>query len=196
MAHRIMRDSTTAADIPLAGLDLVAGYVNGRYAWSDADWARFGTRPRVHIDVNGSDPHAAGVLDVERGDATAAQAPVWVKQRKALGAGATGCTIYCDRSTLASVQQALHSADLLPGRDYTLWLATLDGNRAVADALGKELGVVAVQWEGQAQTGGHYDQSIVYDDAWHPAPVAPKPTWQAQALAQARAVVAALEAHQ
>src|SRR5215475_5076343 len=157
MAPRLMRDSTTAADIPLAGLDLVAGYVNGNTAWTSQDWARFGKRPQVHIDVNGTDPHDAGVLDVERGDATAAEAVLWVKKRRAAGAGAHGCTIYCDRATLASVRTALGSASLAPGQHYTLWLATLDGNRATADSLAKEVGVVAVQYRGQAQTGGHYD---------------------------------------
>jgi len=196
MAIRVGRDSTTAADIPLAGLQVVMGYGNGRFAWTPADWARFpATVARVRIDVNGTDPQACGVLDVESGDATPAQAPAWVKTRKALGAGPHGRTIYTSRSLLAAVDETMKAAGLERVTDYTLWVATLDGTRTLPSMTG----VVAVQYAGEAQTGGHYDQSAVYDDAWHPAPVVvpPKPpSWQARALAQARAVVATLEAHQ
>jgi hypothetical protein len=200
---RIMRDSTTAADIPLNGTDMAAGYVNGRFAWDPGAWARFGNRPTVRIDVNGTDPGAAGVLDVEAGDATPGEAPLWVKARRQLHPGITGhgCTIYCSQSEEGAVVAAMAHAGLVPVQHYTLWLASWGISRTSADMLGKGLGVVAVQWKGSINTGGHWDESIVYDDQWHPSPVPPPPppappTWQAKALADARAVVAALEAHQ
>jgi hypothetical protein len=31
-------------------------------------------------------------------------------------------------------------------------------------------GVTAVQFAGENMTGGHYDESIVYDDEWHRTP--------------------------
>ena len=200
MAIRVGRDSTTAADILLAGLDVVMGYANGRFAWTPAAWERFGNRPRVHIDVNGSAYHMAGDLDVETGDAAPGDAPIWVRDRHKMGASGHGATIYCQRSSLAAVTAALKSGGLAPGQDYTLWLADWTGDPAKAASLHASTpGCVAVQYKGQALTGAHYDESLVYDDAWHPVPVVapPKPpSWQARALAQARAVVATLEAHQ
>ncbi|MGI8451351.1 MAG: hypothetical protein ACR2MP_30025 [Streptosporangiaceae bacterium] len=59
-----MRDSTTAADIPVHGTDLVAGYINGTYAWTDEGFGRFPGIPHILIDIHGDNPHA-GVLDVE-----------------------------------------------------------------------------------------------------------------------------------
>jgi hypothetical protein len=198
-----MRDSTNPADIPLQGLQLVAGYVNGRFMWNSMEWGRFPAEvARVHIDVDGTAYKTAGVLDVETGDATPQEAAVWVMARKRLGAGATGCTIYCNRSTINPVHASMAAAGLAIGRDYTLWVATLDGT----EILPTMTGVVAVQARGEAQTGGHYDESIVYDDQWHPSPVPPPvpgPPWQQTALMAAqRAQVAVgdlvklLEAHQ
>lgn len=77
---RLMYDSTTASDIP-ADAEIVAGYVDGRYAWSDADWARFPNAVKVRISVFGS--LDADVLDVEPSDATPADAAVWVAQKNA-----------------------------------------------------------------------------------------------------------------
>ncbi len=167
---RIMRDSTTAADIPRHGLDLAAGYANGRFAWSDADWARFPGIPHVHIDVNGSDPQGAGVLDVETGDATPAQAVTWAKARHAANPDGYPPVIYCNRATLTPLFNAMAAAGLHIVKDFRLWVATLDGTKTLADMTG----VTAVQYAGEAQTGGHYDESIVCDPAWHaPAPAPP-----------------------
>jgi hypothetical protein len=167
---RVMRDSTTAADIPLTGLDLVMGYGNGLYTWADTGWDRFGSIPHVHVDVNGSDPAGCGVLDVETGDATPAQAPAWAKQRLALGGYPP--VIYCNRSTLTPLFNAMGAAGLQIGRHFRLGVATLDGTKALPDMTG----VTFVQWKAAtAGSGaGHYDESVVYDDAWH-APLAVVP---------------------
>ena len=77
-----MRDSTTATDIPAHGTDLVAGYINGKFEWTPADYSRFPGIPHVFIDINGSHPNA-GVLDVEPGCAPVEVVPAWVKARKA-----------------------------------------------------------------------------------------------------------------
>ena len=165
---RTMRDSTTAADIPLAGLDLVAGYGNGRWKWTPADWARFGAMPRVVIDVLGTAPATCSVLDVETGDATPATAPNWVKER-AKAIPRAYCTIYCDQTTRPAVKAEMDAKSLRVGIDYQWWIATLDGTEVLADMTG----VVAVQYAGESMTKGHWDQSIVYDDAWHAPPVEP-----------------------
>lgn len=158
---RIMRDSTTSADIPHQGTDMVAGYGNGRYAWSDADWQRFVGIPHVYIDVDGSMP-SCGVLDVETGDATVSEAVAWTKARLALP-HAYPPVIYCNRSTLTPLFNAMAAAGLRVVHDFRLWVATLDGTKTLADMTG----VTAVQYAGADRTGGHYDESIVYDDAWH-----------------------------
>ena len=158
---RIMRDSTTAHDIPAAGLQLVAGYGNGLFRWSLGDWGRFPGIPHVHIDVNGADPGGCGVLDVETGDATVPTAVRWVKARRTLHPGYA--VVYCNRSTLTPLFNAMDHAGLKIGRDFWTWVSTLDGTRTLADMTG----FVAVQYEGEAQTRGHYDESLVYDDHWH-----------------------------
>lgn len=189
---RIMRDSTNPDDIPVQGTDLVAGYANGLYAWTPAGWQRFPGIPHVRIDVNGSDPEGCGVLDVESGDATVQQAVTWVKQRRALRPGAYLPIIYCSRATLTPLFNAMNAAGLQVVRDFRLWIATLDGTKTVADMTG----VTAVQYAGAAQTGGHYDQSIVYDDTWKaPAAPPPPPAWVTQAITQAEALVTLLKAH-
>jgi hypothetical protein len=162
---RVMRDSTTAADIPTHGLDIAAGYVNGRFAWSPADFNRFTHAAHARIDVNGSAPAGAGILDVETGDATVTTAVAWVKQRHAAHPGAYA-VIYCNRATLTPLFDAMDAAGLHVVDDFHLWIATLDGTKTVHDMTG----VVAVQYAGEAQTGGHFDESLVYDDDWHPTP--------------------------
>jgi hypothetical protein len=196
---RIMRDSVTAADIPLAGLDLVAGYGNGRYQWSPADWARFRGLPFARIDVLGTEPQGCGVLDVETGDATPGEAPGWVRSRRASHRG-TYAVLYCNRAGLPAVEEAMTSARMVLGTDYHLWVATLDGTKTLPDMAG----VVAVQYQAATATSGpgHYDQSVVYDDRWHPSlPAAP--TWQREALvhmeaalSQAQMAANILKAHQ
>lgn len=163
---RIMRDSTAAADIPVNGTQLAAGYGNGAFKWSPQDYARFPDAAHVYIDAIGSDPAGCGVLDVETGDATVATAVTWTKARLALKPSYPP-VIYCNRSTLTPLFNAMNAAGLHVIRDFRLWVATLDGTKTLPDMTG----VTAVQWGGQAQTGGHYDESIVYDDSWHaPAP--------------------------
>jgi len=169
---RIMRDSTTPADIPVAGTQLVAGYANGIYQWTPDGYARFPGIPHVYIDVNGTDPAGAGVLDIEQGDASIATAVSWVKARTALKPGAYPPIIYCDRSNMGLLTEAMTAAGLHIVKDYRLWVATLDGTAVLPDMLG----VTAVQCKGEKMTGGHYDESIVYDDTWHaPAPPPPPP---------------------
>jgi len=85
---RIMRDSNRPTAIPVHGTELVAGYVNGRFKWHSDGFARFRGIPHVHIDIFGSDPEEAGVLDVEpgcaalrgpvMGQATEGTVPGWI----------------------------------------------------------------------------------------------------------------------
>jgi hypothetical protein len=196
---RLMRDSTTLTDVPIAGTQLILVYANGHYFSTPAEVAhRFPGIPVVWCDVNGSDP-GADVLDVETGDATVAQAVTWIKARLATKPAYVP-VIYCNRSTLTPLFNATHAAGLQIVKHFRLGISTLDGTRTVPDMTG----VTFVQYIGQPGSGGHWDNSLVYDNAWKAATPKPKPTvtWQAEALALAKtipgtgALVTLLEAHQ
>lgn|SRR5437763_1090978 len=146
---RIMHDSVTAADIP-ANAGIVGGYVNGTYAWSAADWARFPAAIKVRIATRGyiDDGH---VLDVENGAAAAADAPGWVKMRRAAGVDPT---VYCSASQLGTVQAAFTAAGV-PQPHY--WVAHYDNVAAVP------AGCVAKQYIDPPTSGGHFDLSAVAD---------------------------------
>jgi hypothetical protein len=160
---RIMRDSTDLKDIPIHGTDLVAGYVNGQFRATKADFDRFPGIPHVRIDVFATNPEEAGVLDVEPRCATVEQAVIWAKKRKAAHPEGYPPVIYCNRSTLTPLFNKMNAAGLHIVRDFRTWIATLDGTKKVHDMTG----VTAVQFAGENMTGGHFDESIVYDDDWH-----------------------------
>ena len=164
---RLMRDSTNLRDIPIHGTDLVAGYVNGNFVATKEDFARFRGIPHVHIDVLGTDPQDAGVLDFETGNPrTPDMCASWAQRRKAAFPGHYPPVIYCDRAHLTPLFNAMNDAGLEVVKDFRLWIATLDGTKTVADMTG----VTAVQFADEKMTGGHYDESIVYDDEWHRTP--------------------------
>ena len=159
---RLMYDSVSAGKIP-ADAEMVAGYVSGKYAWSSADWNRFPKASHVSIDVFGV-VVGADVLDVETGDATPAKAVAWIQERKKRGLGVG--VIYCNRSNITAIFNAMAAAKLEVVRDFKTWIATLDGTKTVHDMTG----VVAVQYE---NTPG-WDASVVYDDSWKPTVKAPE----------------------
>lgn len=146
---RTMYDSVTPSAIP-TNAALVAGYVDGAYAWSAANWARFPNSVKVRIAVfpRTNDGH---VLDVEQGDATPAQAPGWVTMRRAAGVDPS---IYCDASTWPSVVSAFASAGVAAPH---YWIAHYDGSAALP------AGAVAKQYNDPPASGGNYDISVVAD---------------------------------
>jgi len=102
---RTFYDAIHPANIP-TNAQGVAGYVDGRYAWTAADWARFPHAVKVRIAVFSStaDGH---VLDVEPGCSTPANAPGWVVRRRAAGVDPT---VYCSLSQWPVVQAAFAAA--------------------------------------------------------------------------------------
>src|SRR5262249_53876649 len=74
--------ATIAKDFPNAAI--VAGYVNGAYKWSTADWDRFPHATHVQITITAS-ANTGDVLDVEAGDASPSQTAGWIKLRKSAG---------------------------------------------------------------------------------------------------------------
>lgn len=137
---------------------LVAGYINGRYAWSQADWNLF--PHSIHVEISVTSSGAGDVLDVENGDATPEEGYGWIERRKA--AGLDRPTIYCSRSVVPAVRAA--TGKFILNRDYDLWVADYTGkaHSLVAAGPGAELQVAAVQHTNTAK----WDISTVYDDGW------------------------------
>jgi len=160
---RLMYDSVTAADIPRTAL-MVAGYVDGAYAWTAGDWAYHGAAVHVRITVTGNtlDAHVA---DVENGDLTPAQGAAWLARKKA--AGQLGC-LYFSQGNWPAVAAAAKAAGLGPN-DWTQWPASWTG------AVPSLANNYAIQYDHPPHSGGHYDLSAVRD-YWpgiDPAPAPP-----------------------
>jgi len=113
----LMYDSTNAAKIP-TNAEVVAGYVDGEYAWTNADWERFPNAVKVRIAVFPW-TNDGEVLDCENGDATPDQCPGWIRLRQSGGVAVP--TIYCNLSSLAAVKAACQ------GLTYNLWIADPTG---------------------------------------------------------------------
>jgi hypothetical protein len=160
---RLMYDSITASDIPGTST-MVAGYVDGGFKWSDADWARFPDKVKVRIAALATTDDG-DVLDVENGDATPAQAPGWVARRRA--ATGTEKTVYCNLSNVQAIRDAF-AADGVPMP--LLWLAHYGAPPALVP------GFIALQYANPDLTGGHYDASVVADLWPGVDPAAPVPT--------------------
>lgn len=182
---RIAGDSTTYTDIPLT-VQVACTYGTGTYATTEAQVeARF---PRAkygwcRIDVNGSAPHLSA-RDWETGDKARSLEQWVIDHNKATGK--KDAVVYCNRSTIPEVRQKTGSQIL--GTDYFLWVATLDGTVYTGP------GVIACQVKGANLTGGHWDESLVFDASmWLPVPpVPPKPKPPVVSKAQATAALATL----
>lgn len=111
-----------------SGAYAIAGYVNGRYSNWPAIVAKYGKSGKylLSIDVQGNPGAGAQCLDVEKGDATIAQAPAWFKVTAANGRRARDLRWYPKLYTSAGNAEALiaemSKADI--ARDaYMLWSA-------------------------------------------------------------------------
>jgi len=151
---------------------MVAGYLNGRYAWSQQDWDLFPHASHVEITITAS-VNAGDVLDVENGDATPDQTAGWIAMRKA--AGYYRPTIYCSRSVIPAVRAG--TGRYVLGRDYDIWVADYTGSPHEVTAPGSPAASCAVtQYESTAK----WDASAVYDDGWpHRSAPSAAPAWPA-----------------
>lgn len=167
---RMMFDSTRAADIP-AGSELVGGYVDGGFAWSAEDWARFPGRIPVRFAIF-NDRMDAHVLDVEPGNNDAAGAVPWVRAKRERGEVPT---VYCSSDAgpqgyrISDVRAACDAA----GVERPLFLiAQWDNNPATFDPTG-DVEIIGKQYANPQQSGGHFDKSIVAN--YWPGVDAPRP---------------------
>jgi hypothetical protein len=166
MTRRIMYDSIYPQDIPRTA-QLVAGYVDGEYAWTADDWALFPDAAHVRISLTGYDYPQASVLDVELLAATPAAARQFVVDRDGFRPGSA--TVYVQFSSLQQVVRACR------GLPWNLWLAywTADCSppsdaqiAQVTAMLPSSVRLVAWQYRSTSQ----WDESLVLDPDWHPAP--------------------------
>ncbi|WP_410644481.1 hypothetical protein [Amycolatopsis sp. lyj-346] len=149
-----MYDAVTARNIPTSAV-MVAGYIDKikLEPWSAADWARFPNAVKVTI-VKKASTNAGHVLDVEPGDATPAQAPGWVRMRRAAGADPT---VYMNLSTWPTVRKAFTDQGVAQPH---YWVAKYDNNPAWGTGWAA-LGCVAKQYAGDVAPG--IDLSSVAD---------------------------------
>jgi hypothetical protein len=158
--YRLMADSATPWRIPAAFNSpdrLIAWYLDGRYAWSARQLARFPRAVKVAITVTGN--LDADVADVETGDMGPQDFADWLKARMA--AGNRWHALYSDKDTKPGVDAAVEAAGL-SNRDYGWWAADPAGEPHEVP------GALAVQyfWGTGAE---NYDVSAVYASGWHPA---------------------------
>lgn len=152
-----MYDSTNLDDIP-DDAEIVAYYVDGGFAATDAQIARFPNAQKVRITVDPNNLNA-DVLDKEGGNpSTAEEAATWSVQSHGLQ------TVYHSESDEID-NVARH------------WVASWrnEGDETVPNA--PTGGVVAIQYANPTTSGGHYDLSIT-NGTWpsvEPVPPAPTP---------------------
>lgn len=139
---RLMFDSTQPALIP-ADAPIVAYYVDGQYAWSSDQLARFTNSLKVSIAC--FPQTAADILDVEQGCAAPSDVPGWL-DRYAQPNWKTP-TVYVNRSNWDTVRAAVG------GRRTDYWLA-------LPGAMFVPAGAVAVQFD----YPGPYDVSMCLDE--------------------------------
>lgn len=160
---RLCYDSIALANLPPGGT-LYAGYDDG--AWPDADAIAhaFPGATVIRVTVNPLD-NEGDCLDVEKGDATPADAPMWVARRRI--AGHIGPLVYCSESLWPQVVHEF-SAQKVEGPDY--WIAGYPGSVGAGNLYP---GSVGHQY-GQGGNGA-YDVSIFVDylPGIDPAPAAP-----------------------
>jgi hypothetical protein len=147
----------------------VAGYVNGTYAWSQAEWDLFPHADHVTISVRAA-ANEGDVLDCEPGDAMPAQVRAWIEMRHA--AGLYRPTVYCSESAVPAVRAG--TGPLILGRDYDIWVAKYDNLTTIAPPPGLPVASYAAK---QYRSRADCDISVVYDPGWphrqpaHPAPI-------------------------
>ena len=148
-----MADSTNAVDIPVGRYELVAGYVDGDYAWTASEWGRHAAASDlVRITVTGAtlDAHVA---DVERYDLSPAQGVDWAVRMLAAGRYPT---LYASLSVWGSILDDYRARGVDSGRTGA-WVAAWNGTPNL------ESGWLAHQYANSVMVGAHYDLSVVAD---------------------------------
>lgn len=161
---RIAFDSDNPAALP-AGAQIVLTYsdlIKDEPAYGLLSRAHEG-RPVVLIDRGLGDPTGlASVIDVETGAHKIGDIPGWLDAKAK--ADVAYRTVYVDRSNYLAAKAAIASRT-----GYYWWIATLDGTAHV-DTFRPGEGPALVQCLSAEMLGFGCDASVVWDDAWQPAP--------------------------
>jgi hypothetical protein len=146
---RTMYDSITSSAIP-PGSDFVAGYVDGIYEWSPADWA---LHPKaIHIPIAVFENTNLGIVgDCETGDMTPEGLVRWVVMRRNAGVHPTG---YCSYSMWDTCRNTF-SRFRVPEPQW--WIADYDGDCRLFP------GSIAKQCKNSFMLGFNADFSVVAD---------------------------------
>lgn len=177
-----MADSTSAASLP-AGYDAYAGYVDGNPPWQDyeAISARFPGKPVLSICVSAADN--ADCLDREPYDATAQEAPGWVRRQEARGL--VRPVVYASVSNMQAVINELLNGGVTRA-SVRLWSAHYGAGEHICGPGTCKL--ISIPMDGTQFTdndpgadGSKVDESILEDDFFGaPAPA----TWQEDMMRQ------------
>lgn len=144
---------------PPADASMVAGYVSGGCEWPAVAWHAWSRALTVRI-ATGANVDDGVVLDVERGDATPADAPGWCARARLRGVTPT---VYTSTS---NVQAVLAACKLHDVPAPLLWVANWSDGPVIP------AGAIACQYDNDAARG--YDISVVAD-YWPGVDPAPSP---------------------
>ena len=142
--------------------NLVAGYVDGNFVWSQASWNLFPHSGHIKVSAipGSSEAMSAHVADCENGDYTPEQAAAWAHAKHDRDEWPT---VYCNLSTAGEVRAATGS--LILGVDYDLWIADWTGSpHSITFSDGRKAAVT------QYENASFYDKSAVYRDSWPAKP--------------------------
>jgi hypothetical protein len=170
-AMRIAMDSVSFAAVGELDWADKIGYINGRIsAWSAAEIAETRARGQLLalVDVLGTQPREASVLDWERGDVQSpAVLRAWVQARNQFRGDAA---VYCSVNSIPVVVAAL------AGERCNLWVVALTDNgeppleppSGILGQLPAHVKLIGIQFVLGPRSGGNYDLSVFYADDWHP----------------------------
>jgi hypothetical protein len=150
-----MFDSVTTSEIPRSA-NAVAGYVGGK-------WPTYATLkrefPHAHvlsIAVNAGEN--AECLDVEPGDAVAAQAPAWYRRQRARGVERP--VLYTSLSNVPALEEAMRSSGVAR-HEYRLWSAHYTFHPHICgQACGLQVAADGTQWTDRA-LNRNLDESLL-----------------------------------
>ncbi len=165
-------DSVEASAIP-ADAALVIGWGDGAYRWSAADWARFSTPFKQTVVYTAADD--GDWLDIEHGDASAADAPGWVQRQRERPVWPGG--LYTYYANWANVRLELAAAGVVCRRWWIAYeLGRLPESAPPISAGWLAAGVVLWQFaQSPGISPGHYDMSSIAPGYLPAGPPPPAP---------------------
>ena len=153
--YRTMADSVYPANIP-DSFQVVAGYVDGSHAWTDADFAKFEAAGKAVVRICiWNNRYDADVIDVEGGNNNAEGAVPWVAEKWRRG---DTPTVYCysdDGPAGYRVSDVRAACDAAGVKRPFVWI-TKAGDGSSFDPSG-DPEIVALQYE----FDGGYDVSVI-----------------------------------